>query len=116
MAKLQLYQRRDHATAQVASKDSFSLTFLPDGSILPGRQMNAVYEGTSKMQLVRRLSLDSQHARRSERRERREEGLPSSATISRISPTKRRKVYRGGDRINADSDRVAKASAKKGST
>ena len=64
------FKRRDHAKIAKAQVAFSSLTFLPDGSILPGREMNAVYEGTSKMQLVRRLSLslDSQHARHENRR------------------------------------------------
>ena len=69
----------------------------------PGREIDAVYEGTSKMQLVRRLSIrtgegDDLKTRGMQERQR---GLTSSATIS---TTKRRKVYRGGDRINADSE------------
>lgn len=53
-------RRNDIARArrrnQVKVPPSFSPTLLREDSIFPGREITAVYKGTSGMQLVRRLS------------------------------------------------------------
>ena len=74
---------------------SFSPTFLREGSILPGREINAVYEGTSKMQLVRRLSRFTA----GEGEERR-----GGSLHLRPSQLLNEGRYHRGDRIDADAD------------
>ena len=78
---------------EVKVPSSFSPTFLREGSILPGREINAVYEGTSKMQLVRRLS----------RFEAGEERRGGSLHL-RPSQLLNEGRYHRGDRIDADAD------------